>query len=300
LKYQIRINGKIEKAKEALPVIWKEQDLLELWHEVEKVEIDSEVEYVITLLNRILGFCVHAQHYDASSLTEAQKRELCSKCSQTYICSKIARPSSVRAKLALSRLAKGFAYLRGSSKVELVDIEKAFPLVYWKRLTLMNEDEISNRLGALRSLVKALLAEIRESKEAIELVNELKKKYSERKFRSLENWVNSKAWLREVKEDLEAYYQSLAEQLKRKVDNADLKTKVKIYRLAKARLPTHLAEQFKVETEIEIELNPKNLAKLASIDLNSFKRANADYENGAKTFKLHGLVAQKWLERGED
>jgi len=295
LKYQIRINGRIEKAKEALPVVWKEQDLLELWREVDNIEIPEDVEYVITLINRIMGFCKYAQNYDASSLTEMQKRELCSRCNQSYICSRIARPASVRAKLALSKLARGFAFLRGSSKVELIDVLKAFPLVYWKRIKLMDEDQVSNRLQALRELGDLLTIEIRESKEAIDLVNDLKKKFDMQKYRSLEHWVNSKAWLIEVKEDLEDYYKRVADQLRAKMENADPKTKAKIYILAKLKLPPQMAKEFEAPSSIKINLNPENLAKLAKIDKVVFKQAKEAYESGIEQFELYGEHALKWL-----
>ena len=295
LKYQIRINGRIEKAKEALPVVWKEQDLLELWREVDNIEIPEDVEYVITLINRIMGFCKYAQNYDASSLTEMQKRELCSRCNSSYICSRIARPASVRAKLALSKLARGFAFLRGSSKVELIDVLKAFPLVYWKRIKLMDEDQVSNRLQALRELGDLLTIEIRESKEAIDLVNDLKKKFDMQKYRSLEHWVNSKAWLIEVKEDLEDYYKRFADKLRAKLESADPKTKAKIYILAKLKLPPQMADEFKAPSSIKVELNPENLAKLAKIDKVVFKQAKEAYEAGVKQFEIHGEHALKWL-----
>lgn len=295
LKYQIRINGKIEKAKEALPVLWEEKDLLALWKEVQAVEIPEEVEYVITLINRIMGFCQHAQNYDASSLTEQQKRELCSKCNSSYICSQVARPASVRAKLALTRLAKGFAYLRGSSRVELIDVQRAFPLVYWKRITLMDEDSVSNRLQRLERLINDLVTEIRESKEAINLANQLKQKFTMKDYKALENWVHSKAWLREVKEDLLDYYVRVKEQLKRKFSEADTVEKIKIHMYAKAKLPPELAEEFATEASVEVELTTENLAKLATVGAEVFKQAKEASERGEKTFRLYGNSALKWL-----
>jgi len=295
LKYQIRINGRIERAKEALPVVWKEKDLLELWKTVENVKISEEIEYVITLINRILGFCQYAQNYDASSLTEMQKRELCSKCVQSYICSRIARPSSVRAKLALCRLSRGFAFLRGAKEVELIDVEKAFPLVFWKRLTLMNEDSVSNRLEALKTLCKDIITEIRESKEAIDLVNKLKKAFNRKNYEALEHWVNSKAWLREVKEDLDDYYRRLAEQLRAKMRDADPIKRGKIYVLAKLKLPPEMVREFKAPSEVRIELTPENLAKLAKINRKVFREGKEAYSLGEKYFSLYGKNAINWL-----
>jgi len=298
LKYQIKINGKIEKAKEALPVVWTEKDLLELWKEVDEVEVDEKIEYIITLINRILGFCKYAQNYDASSLTEQQKRELCSKCNTSYICSSIARPPSVRAKIALIKLAKGFAYLRGSNKVELIDIENAFPLVYWKRIKFMDEEQISDRLRRLKLLAKALLSEIIEAKTAIENAEYLKKSFDQNKYDELQDFVNSKVWLSEVLEDLNAYYEVLYNQLKEKYENADVVTKYKIYALALLKLPPEKAKNFEPQEDLEIELNPKTLARLAKISKTAFDQAKQAYEQGNRTFKLDKNVAVRWVIRG--
>jgi len=295
LKYQIKINGRVEKAKEALPVIWKEEDLLALWKEVENVQVDERTEYVITIINRIMGFCKYAQNYDASSLTEAQKRELCGQCNTSYICSQIARPPSVRAKLALTKLAKGFAYLRGSNKVELIDIERAFPLVYWKRITLMDEGQVANRLDRLKKLGRDLLTEIKESKRAMDLVDSLRKRYDLDEYSQLEGWVNSKGWLIEMKEDLDTYYEYLREQLRAKAKGADIKTRYKIYMLAKLKLPREMVKEFELQEPIEIELTNENLAKLATIDVQLFKLAKEAMNEGRKTIKLYGEDAFKWL-----
>jgi MoxR-like ATPase len=295
LKYQIRINGKVDKAKEDLPEIWKEDDLLALWKEVESIEIDERVEYVITLINRILGFCQKAQNYDASSLTEAQKRDLCSQCNTSYICSNIARPPSVRAKLALTRLAKGFAYLRGSNKVELVDIERAFPLVYWKRVVLMDEAQVANRLERLKQLARQLMTEIREVKMAVDLVEELKNKYDANKYRDLEHWVNAKGWLVEVKEDLDTYYECLRQQLRAKAKGANNETMYKIYMLAKQKLPPNMAREFEICESIEIELTNENLAKLVTIDASLFKQAKEAMQNGNNRLTLTGEHAFRWV-----
>jgi len=297
LKYQIKINGRVEKAKEALPVIWKEQDLLTLWKEVSEVEVDERIEYVITLINRILGFCRKAQNYDASSLTEQQKRELCSQCNTSYVCAQIARPPSVRAKLALTKLAKGFAFLRGAKKVDLVDIEKAFPLVYWKRIALMDESQTANRLERLRALAKELMTEIREVKKAMDLVEDLKGKFDINKYRELEKWVNSKIWLTEVKEDLDAYFDSIRQQLRMKAKEADVKTRYKIYILAKLKLPPEMAKEFELCEGVEIELTNENLAKLATIDAELFKEAKQAMEKGFTKYVLQGEYAYKWVLR---
>jgi MoxR-like ATPase len=298
LKYQIKINGNIEKAKEALPTIWTEQNLLELWKEVDNVEIDERIEYIITLINRIMGFCKFAQNYDASSLTEQQKREICSKCNTSYVCSMISRPPSVRAKMSLIRLAKGFAYLRGSNKVDLVDLENAFPLVYWKRIKLMDEDQITDRLQKLRELFKILISEIKEARIAIDDIESLKKAYDKDKYDELIGFINSKVWLTEAFEDLKSYYETLYNQLKEKYEKADIETKYKIYALARLKLPPSKAEDFEPSEPIEIELNPKNLAKLAKISKAMFEKAKEEYEQGNRMLKLSGEIACKWVMGG--
>ena len=41
LHYLIEINGKIEDLKEAIPIIWREEDLLSLWREVKNVKLET-------------------------------------------------------------------------------------------------------------------------------------------------------------------------------------------------------------------------------------------------------------------
>jgi Sec-independent protein translocase protein TatA len=220
---------------------------------------------------------------------------LCSQCNTSYICAQIARPPSVRAKLALTKLAKGFAYLRGSNKVDLIDIEKAFPLVYWKRTVLMDDGQVANRLERLQRLARELMTEIREVKKAMDLVEELKQKFDLNKYRELERWVNSKIWLTEVKEDLDAYYETLSQQLKEKAKGADVETRYKIYMFAKLKLPPDMAKEFELCEGVEIELTNENLAKLATIDANLFRQAKQAMEAGVKKFILTGEHAFKWV-----
>jgi MoxR-like ATPase len=295
LKYQLRINSDVEKAKEELPIVWTERDLLELWKEVEKVKIEEREAYIITLINRLLGFCQFAQGFDASSLTEAQKRSLCSKCNRAYICAKIARPPSVRAKLSLARLARGFAYLRGRDKIELQDIIDAFPLVYWNRIKFMDESQIANRLQKLKELVQDIIVELKEVREALALIEELKEEYSTEKYEILKNWVNAKGWLVELKEDLDDYYSDIANQLAEKFKDADAITKFKIYTYAKAKLPPQLAKQFEVDSKITVELTPENIALLAKVDMELFRKAKALYERGERSMTIEGEDAYRYL-----
>ncbi|MHC1627453.1 MAG: AAA family ATPase [Candidatus Nezhaarchaeales archaeon] len=295
LKYLQKINGKIERLKEALPVIWKEEDLLKLWKEVEEVKVSEELELIITLMNRIMGYCKYAQDNDASSLTPELKRELCGKCSKSYTCSLIARPPSVRAKLSLIRIAKGFAYLRGANEVSLEDVEKAFPLVYWKRIELMDENMISDRLKALRDLFNRLREEIIEVKEGIDLLKKLKKKFNGNNYERLKRFVNAKGWFAEVVEELDDYYNTLFSKIKEKWDKADDVTKAKLYLIAKTKLPPEMSEKFSTDIEITVELNAKNIAKLLKVSKAVFERAKECYEKGVKEIKLSGEDALKWV-----
>jgi len=294
-KYSIEIDERIERLKEALPVIWSEKDVLELWREVDGIEIPEDIKLIVTMILGIVSFCQYAQDYDASSLTEEVKRELCSKCSKSYICSLIARPPSVRAKMSLLRLAKGFAYLRGSSKVELVDLEKAFPLVFWKRIRLMNEEMVTDRLRELRELFNKIKTEITEVKEAIDLINKLKNRYNDNEYRRLRSFVNAKIWFKGVVEILDEHYAKLKEKLMEKYVNADLVQKAKIYMIAKSKLPPEHLKEFYENVEVTIPLDPKTLAKFSSIDRNWFIIAKERFERGEKEMTLYGDLALRYI-----
>jgi hypothetical protein len=308
LRYQLKITSDVEEIKERLPQIfkehgydvWKKEELLQLWKEVNNVKVEERESLIITLINRLLGFCKYAQDYDASSLSEQQKRALCSKCNKSYICSLIARPPSVRAKLSLAKLSKGFAYIRGSDKVELQDIANAFPLVYWKRIKLMNDSEVTNRLESLRELYQKIINEIKEARQPLELISELKEAYDVGKYSTLENWCNSKVWLIELKEDLDEYYYNIYQQLKQISEKAkqlgDKVTLAKVYKYANAKLPYKLASEFEKVNEIEIELTPERIAELTKISLELFDKARRLYESGIKKMTLKGDDAIKYLE----
>jgi MoxR-like ATPase len=294
-KYSIEIDEKIERLKDALPLIWTEKDILELWKEVDGVEITEDIKLIVTMLLGIMSFCQYAQDYDASSLTEEIKREQCSKCSKTYTCSMIARPPSVRAKMSLLRLAKGFAYLRGSNKVELIDLEKAFPLVFWKRIRLMNEELLTDRLSELKALFDKLKTEIVEVKEAIELINKLKEKYDERDYRRLRSFVNAKIWFKGVVEILDEHYAKLKEKLMEKYVNADLVQKAKIYMIAKSKLPIEYLREFYENVEVNLPLDAKTLAKFSSVDKNLFIIAKERFERGETSITLDGDLALRYI-----
>ena len=302
LKYLMRINGKEEVMKEQMPKVWDEDSLLGLWSEVEAIRVPDNVDRIATLMVRICQFCKEAEGYDGSSLTEAQKRELCSKCNSSYICSRIARPPSVRAKRALIRLAKGFAYLEGRHEVTLEDIKRAWPYVMRKRVILMDEDEIADKTKALIKLAEDIINDIKEAEEAIKLAEELKKAYDQTKWAALERWVNSKVWLLEVKEELESYWQELHDKLMVKWEEAkargDKVTLLKLQAIASRMLPPDMAKTFKADVELEVELNPQVLAKVAKADSSLFQALKARYERGETKVKLKGRAALTWLGLG--
>ncbi|RLE53164.1 MAG: hypothetical protein DRJ30_07105, partial [Candidatus Methanomethylicota archaeon] len=299
LHHLLQINGKIEELKEAIPIIWKEEDLLKLWKEVKNVELGVENELIITLMLRILGFCKYAQDYDGSSLTEEQKREFCSKCGSHYLCSQILRPPSVRAKMAWIKMAKGLAYLRGRDKVEIKDLEDSFPVVFYKRIKLMDEDQIPNKLEALRVLFKKLLQECMEAKEAIELAKKLRQKYDENDYEKLKKWMNAKAWIAELVDEVNKHYEALKNKLAERLDKAeakgDMKLMAKIMLLAKKSLPKEKYKELASRLRVEIEIDPKLLAEVANIDGELFYKLRMAYESGVRKGELEGYEAAVYL-----
>ena len=299
LKYLMRINGKEEQMKENMPKIWTEEALLGLWEEVEAIKVPEMIDRITTIMVRITQFCKEAEGYDGSRLSEAQKRELCSKCNTSYICARVARPPSVRAKRALLRLARGFAYLAGREEVTLEDIKRAWPYVMRQRIRLMEEDELADKTKALIKLAEDILTEIQEAKEALKLVEELKKEYDDGKMAALERWVASKVWLLEVKEELDSYFKELHDKLLLKWEEAEAKgdkaTMLKIQAVASKKLPPELRKDFEADIEVEVELSPQVLAKVAKTDRGLFKALKAKMEAGETVAKLRGRAALIWL-----
>jgi hypothetical protein len=197
--------------------------------------------------------------------------------------------------MSLLRLAKGFAYLRGSNRVELIDLEKAFPLVFWKRIRLMNEELVTDRLSELKALFDKLKTEIVEVKEAIELINKLKNAYDERDYRRLRSFVNAKIWFKGVVEILEEHYAKLKDKLMEKYVNADLVQKAKIYMIAKTKLPEEYLREFYENVEVNLPLDAKTLAKFSSVDKNLFVIAKERFERGETSITLNGDLALRYI-----
>jgi len=295
LKYQIKINKNAEKMKESLPVIWKEQDLLELWRDCEQVKIPPEIDLIATLMNRIMQYCKFAQGHDSSTLKRELKRELCSKCNKTYLCSRIARAPSVRAKLAMLQLAQGFAYLEGRQEVTLEDLKKAFPLAYWKRVEFFEDEQIADRMEYLQNFFEQLKREVMEVKEGLTLLEKLKQEFNKEDYEKLKFIANAKGWFFEVIEMLDDHYKQLEQKLKAKYESAkaqnDIVTMAKIYFIAKKKLPEDLANQFYFDHKVKIKLNEKELARLAKVHKDIFDFAKVMYKEGNKEIELQGELA---------
>jgi len=260
LKYQLLIDDRIELMKEQLPKIWDRETLLQLWKTVENIKIPIDVKRTMVLMNRIMQFCIHCENHDSSTIDAEKKRELCSKCNQSYLCSLIARSPSVRPLLSLQKLAKGFAFLDGRDTVNIDDLRKAFPFVYFHRIELMNEAEIVNKREELQKLFEKLLQEINEVKEVFNLLDQLKIKYNEDDYNKLEEYCKSKIWMQEIKEIIDDYYNEVYQKLLDRFNKTtDITEKAKIYYIARKKLPENLANALKFDVKIKAKINAKVL-----------------------------------------
>ena len=261
LKYQLQIDERVEKMKQELPMIWTKDELIKLWETVKKIKIPYELRLVMTLMNRIMQFCDKCEGNDASTIDPERKRELCMKCNQSYICSQIARPPSVRPLLSLMKLAKGFAFLDGRDTVTLDDVKEAFPHVYRHRIEFMDEHEIVNKKKKLDELCERLIQEILEVKEAFEIIDKLRQKYDEGLYKKLEQYTNAKPWMIEVKEIIDDYYEEKHEDTYLKfLSTSDVVKKAKIYYVVKKKLPRKFLDAYKFDVKIRAKITPKVLA----------------------------------------
>ena len=264
------------KEIEKLGSIWDKQDLKKLWDTVSKIEIPIEITFKITTMLDIMKFCQHAISYDSASL-DVPKRELCSECNQNYVCSKIEKCTSARAKIAIEQLSKGFAFINNRGIVTLDDVKNAFVMAMWKRVAFFENQP--NRLKALENLFDNLMTEIQEVKEIIPLIHELKQRYNEKKYQALENYQNAKVWTVMVIDDLHKHYASLLAQLREKFRDADQETQIKASKIAFTMLPPDLAQEFQVEA-IKIKLTPETLIELATLSSAVFKKARKSQQEG--------------------
>ena len=257
------------------------------WVEIKKIEVlkNNETLYDITTTT---------ENFFANGI-------LVHNCNQNYLCSQIARPPSVRAKLAWLKLARGFAYLRGSTRVELIDLEKSFPLAFWKRMEFMDEHHIPNKLKRLRELFEQLKQEIADAKEAIRICKKLKERFDPDDYRRLEEYANAKGWVIELKDDVDSYFDMIANDLESKFNDAkarrDYNQLLKINQIAKQILPSKYHARFDVNITTTIKLDPKTLAKLATIDRQVFVEARQKFEQGIREMKLTGEIAIKYLKK---
>ncbi|MGB9022378.1 MAG: AAA family ATPase [Candidatus Bathyarchaeia archaeon] len=298
LKDQMKINGNVKKALDAIQPIWTEKDLLALWNDVrENVTVSKELEYTTTLMLRIPSICIKGQGLDGSSLEPEKKRAKCAECNQNYLCSKVLTPPSLRLKLAYLEMSKGFAYVDGRDSVNMKDLEDAFPVVFWKRIVFMDEDEITDRLTALRAFFKLLTKEMHEAQEAVELAYELKQKYTAAKMQELETAAKAKVWLIEAVDDVKSHQEHLRAQLKTRHAQAkqknDSEELSKISDLASEVLPPQDAKAFHHNEPQTITLTAQTVAGLAAVDLELFKRAKAAFDAKQTTMTLTDEEARR-------
>ena len=261
LKHQLQIDERLERMKNDLPMIWSKDELIALWKEVERIKIPKDIKLIITLMNRIMQFCKNAECNDASTIDPEKKREMCAQCNQSYICSMIARPPSVRPLLSLMKLVRGFAFIDGRDTVTLDDVRKAFPFIYRHRIEFMDEHEIVNKKKKLDELCERLIQEILEVKEAFEIIDKLRQKYDEGLYKKLEQYTNAKPWMIEVKEIIDDYYEEKHEDTYLKfLSTSDVVKKAKIYYVVKKKLPRKFLDAYKFDVKIRAKITPKVLA----------------------------------------
>jgi len=292
LKFQLLIDDKIETMKEQLPKIWDRESLLQLWREVEKIKIPKKVKRTMVLMNRIMQFCQYCENNDSSTIDPERKRELCSKCNQSYICSQIARSPSVRPLLSLQKLARGFAFLEGRNEITIDDVRKAFPYVYYHRIEFMNEMEIHNKRKELMSLCERLLQEINEVREAFDIIDKLRQKYDKNLYEKLEQYANAKPWVSEIKEIIDDYYEEKHKDTHSKfLATQDVIKKAKIYYVVKKKLPRKYLDAYKFNIKIKAKITPKVLATFGREFPDLYSTLKALREQYGQEVELSGEVA---------
>jgi MoxR-like ATPase len=301
-KYErmVKTQSEMRALLDSIPPIWDEPSLIDLWDEVQSIPIPDQVHSYISLVCRIISFCLYAQNYDATSLGITRKRALCGVCNKGYFCGRVARPPSVRAKQSWMQLAKGWAYRMGHKQVEQEDAEAVFPAVIWRRVQLMNEDdnekfETADRLKLLRDFQEAVKKEIAESKSHLEAIARLKKAFSQSDYDSLTKAVNAKAWVKEQIDTLDEFHNSMRDKLMAKMAEAKQKKDTgmamdaSVY--AKVILPKKLTGPFEnLPFEMKINITPEFLASVASANDDIFQNLK---DKQGKTETLDGTILQQ-------
>ena len=294
---QIKSQEEMKKMQDEIPEIWDEDSLTDLWKITNNIPIPDNIKFIMDLGCRIMSFCLFAQDYDATSLGIAKKRALCSNCQKSYFCNQIARPPSIRANQSWKKLAKGFAYLRGHKEVKMMDLEASFPAIFWRRISLMDEDfsekkEKANRLGLFKKLWNDLIQEIRESDQYFKLIADLKVKWTEEGMTKIEGFGNAKAWFTEQVDWLNNYYILVREKLNDKMDEAKKNKDVNLAKLVWFRakgIPPNLDPFDTPPFTIKTVIKPDWLVELAS-----------DINGGAELFgKLKDNSGKETVLEGE-
>jgi MoxR-like ATPase len=301
-KYErmVKTQSEMRALLDSIPPIWDEQGLLDLWDEVQTIPIPDTVHSYITLVCRIISFCLYAQNYDATSLGITRKRALCGVCNHGYFCGKVARPPSVRAKQSWMQLAKGWAYLKGHKQVEQEDAEAVFPAIMWRRVQLMNEDdnekfETADRLKLFREFQEAVKREIADAKGSLEAIVRLKKAFNQSDYDGLTKAVNAKAWVKEQIDTLDEFHNNMRDKLMAKMAEAKQKKDTgmvmdtAIY--AKVILPKKLTGPFEnLPFEMKINITPQFLAEVAAANDDIFQNLK---DKQGKTEILDGIILKE-------
>jgi len=294
---KIKTQKEMRKLQEEIPVLWNDQDLIDLWEQTASIPIPDECHDIINLACRILSFCLFAQSYDATSLPIAKKRALCSSCNANYFCHRVARPPSIRAKQSWMQLSRGFAYLRGHDKVEMEDLKDSFPAVFWRRVSLMEEDsterpENADRLKLFQKLWEDLMREIGESREYFNMLDDLKAAYEEGAFSKIEKFADSKAWFKEQLDWLNNYYEYVRPKLIEKMGEAKKNKDQDLAFLVWLRgrgLPPKLTPFDNLPFELKMKITPEFLTEVAGASPELFE-ALKNYSGKDKT--LNGKILE--------
>jgi len=294
----LKITGEEQEKAKRLPVIWSEEDLLKMWEEVRSIPVPRDLHMLVSLMMRIMLYCRHAVSNDGTSLPEHVRRMKCSECGQQYLCSKLARPPSVRAKRSWFLLAKGFAYLRGHEEVTEEDLRDAFIPVFWKRMKFMDENDEINKHDALRRYYDQLKA------EASLVLDVLKRavrggRLPEDVERNVETFKNAHPWAEEFIEDI-------VHEIRRKFeeDKAIVEALLREGRWDEVGEMVHLMlNNYPVEyfkdlylplLKVEVPLDPKNRGKLLMVVDEKQKKVLEKVFKNMDKFVFKGTPLEIW------
>jgi len=184
---------------------WTRREVYALWETVSKVAIPERHKTKLLLVLSAISFCEKAPNYDGSSLSPDQRGLACSRCGRKdWVCSELSVAPSVREITSVVRVAKGFAFVRGHTEVSWNDIEDALFLTLWTRLEFKGEEYIFNRAEKLRDYIKRVVEQVSTARDALNAALRLVKRYDKNDEALLDRAINTKPWLRVLKERIES------------------------------------------------------------------------------------------------